>query len=374
MQNPWFPVQQSAVAALPSPALLVDEDRVRANLARMITMAGGVERLRPHVKTHKMPAVIELVLQAGITKCKCATFEEMDMAARAGIADVLLAKQPVGPDVLRFVERAEAFAARESVAVPGSSLACIVDDPAVLRKLAVAAARSGKRSTAIDIWIDVDVGFGRHGTAPARALELAQAATAAGLRVRGWHVYDGHLTSSDPAERAAGFAALQVSLEPLLVHGPTRVVGGGSPTFGNHAGIVERGDLRWECSPGTPIFWDWGYGTRFPELGFEPAAMVMGRVISRPGPDTICIDIGSKAVAPDPPVPRIMINGLEQAQILVHNEEHLLLRSEKADHFPLGKVVFGIPVHICPTVHLYSQANVVRGGKLVGSWQITARR
>ena len=100
----------------------------------------------------------------------------------------------------------------------------------------------------------------------------------------------------------------------------------------------------------------------------------MGRVISRPGPDTLCIDIGSKAVAPDPPVPRIIIKGLEQAETLIHNEEQLLLRSADADHFPLGTVVFGIPVHVCPTVHLYSQANVVRDGKIVGSWQITARR
>jgi len=366
MHDPWFPVQAAAVADLPSPALLVEEDRVRANLARMNAMAGGPERLRPHVKTHKMPAVMKLVLEAGITKCKCATFEELDMATQAGVADILLAKQPVGPDVARFVERAEAFAGRDTLAV-------IVDDPAAVRQLA-AAASSCNLSTPLDVFIDVDVGFGRHGTAPTRAIELAQTATTAGLRVQGWHVYDGHLTSPDPAERAVGFAALQAALKPLLAHGPTRVVGGGSPTFGNHAGIIERDDLQWECSPGTPIFWDWGYGTRFPELAFEPAIMVMGRVISRPGPDTLCIDIGSKAVAPDPPVPRIIIKGLEQAKTLIHNEEHLLLRNANADHFPLGKVVFGIPVHVCPTVHLYSQANVVRDGKIVGSWQITARR
>ena len=93
----WFEVTD--VAALPSPALLVYRERVEENVRRMVAMAGGAGRLRPHIKTHKMREMIELQLGLGITKFKCATIAEAEMAAGAGVPDLLLAYQPVGPNV-----------------------------------------------------------------------------------------------------------------------------------------------------------------------------------------------------------------------------------------------------------------------------------
>src|SRR5688572_24154275 len=89
----WYTL--SNADEIDSPALLVYPDRVRENVRRMIAYAGGVERLRPHVKTHKMPAVIGLQIAAGITKFKCATPAEAEMVAGCGATDVLLAYQPV---------------------------------------------------------------------------------------------------------------------------------------------------------------------------------------------------------------------------------------------------------------------------------------
>ena len=90
MSKPWYTVEN--IAEIDSPALLVFADRVAENVARMVRYAGGAERLRPHVKTHKMAEVIRLQMAAGIDKYKCATIAEAEMVAQCGAPDVLLAK------------------------------------------------------------------------------------------------------------------------------------------------------------------------------------------------------------------------------------------------------------------------------------------
>ena len=89
----WFAVSNSA--EVPSPSLLVYPERVEENLRRMLAAVGEPERLRPHMKTHKMPEVIRMHLKQGITKFKCATIAEAEMTAGAGAQEVLLAYPPV---------------------------------------------------------------------------------------------------------------------------------------------------------------------------------------------------------------------------------------------------------------------------------------
>ena len=99
--NPWFEV--SNAAEVPSPSLLVYPDRIEENIRRMVAMVNGdAARLRPHMKTHKMPEVITLHLKHGITKFKCATIAEAEMTAGAGAPEVLLAYPPVGPNIGRL--------------------------------------------------------------------------------------------------------------------------------------------------------------------------------------------------------------------------------------------------------------------------------
>src|SRR5260370_40359027 len=97
------------IGEIPSPALLVCHRQVEENLRRMVAMAGGVERLRPHIKTHKMRELIGLQLGLGITKFKCATIAEAELAAEAGVSDLLLAYQPVGPAVPRGAQARPPF-------------------------------------------------------------------------------------------------------------------------------------------------------------------------------------------------------------------------------------------------------------------------
>ena len=97
----WFRISNED--DVPSPAVLLYPERIEENLRRMIAGAGGVDRLRPHVKTHKLPQVIALKLRAGITKFKTATIAEAEMTAAASGRDVLLAYQPVGPNIEKRV-------------------------------------------------------------------------------------------------------------------------------------------------------------------------------------------------------------------------------------------------------------------------------
>ena len=109
MGNAWYTVEN--VDTIPSPSLLIYPDRVEENIRRMIRVAGGVQRLRPHMKTNKLPEVIRMHLEQGITKFKCATIAEAEMIAACQAPDVLLAYQPVGPNVERFVELVKRFPA-----------------------------------------------------------------------------------------------------------------------------------------------------------------------------------------------------------------------------------------------------------------------
>src|SRR6266480_1619336 len=108
MQRAWHLVEN--VDEVPSPALLIYPERVAENVRRMLaTLKGDVGRLRPHIKTHKLPELIALQLQQGITRFKCATIAEAEMLARAGAPDVLLGYQPVGPNVGRLAELIRKF-------------------------------------------------------------------------------------------------------------------------------------------------------------------------------------------------------------------------------------------------------------------------
>ena len=82
-----------------SPGLLIFRDLVEQNLVEMVRIAGGPERLRPHCKTHKTQEVVKIALRLGVTRHKCATIAEAEMLADAGVQDILIAYQMVGPNL-----------------------------------------------------------------------------------------------------------------------------------------------------------------------------------------------------------------------------------------------------------------------------------
>ena len=359
----WFEVEN--VAEVPSPALLIYPDRVEENLRRMIRIAGGVERLRPHMKTHKMPELIRLQLKLGITKFKCATVAEAEMTADAGASDVLLAYPLVGPNIDRFLELAARF--------PSVRFSCVADNAASVGDLSDAAARASAR---LEVLLDLDVGQHRTGLAPdSHAVDLYRLiASLPVLTPGGLHAYDGHIHHTDVAERAtaceAAFAPVDVLRRKLEREGlpVPRVVAGGTPTFPMHA---RRGDV--ECTPGTCVLWDAGYGTKLPDLDFLPAAALLTRVVSRPAGNRVCLDLGHKAVASEMPPPRVVFLNLPDAAPVTHSEEHLVVEMPPTSRITVGECVYGIPWHICPTVALHADAVVVRDGRAVERWKVAAR-
>ncbi len=99
-----------------SPSLLFYKDLIQSNIARTLAIAGGPERLRPHVKTHKTREIVRLQLAAGITKHKCATIAEAEMLASCNVPDVLFAYPIVGPNCGRVARLAAKFSRlRDSV-------------------------------------------------------------------------------------------------------------------------------------------------------------------------------------------------------------------------------------------------------------------
>jgi D-serine deaminase-like pyridoxal phosphate-dependent protein len=188
------------------------------------------------------------------------------------------------------------------------------------------------------------------------------------------HAYDGHVSQYDPALRGAAcaeaFAPVLALRDQLLAAGlpVPRVVAGGTPTFPMHA---SRQDV--ECSPGTTVLWDASYATKFPDLDFRNAAVLLTRVVSKPGGNRLCLDLGHKAVASEMPHPRVVFPDLPDAQFITHSEEHLVLESPGASRLGVGAEVLGVPWHVCPTLALHMEAVLIEQHRVTGSHRIDAR-
>jgi D-serine deaminase-like pyridoxal phosphate-dependent protein len=365
--NPAYALRDPS--AVLSPGLLFYKELIRSNIARAVQIARDPARLRPHVKTHKTREITGLELDAGITKHKCATLAEAEMLAGCGVPDVLLAYNLVGPNCRRMALLVKAY--------PGCRFAAVGDHPAAVRALSEAMSAEGQK---VDILLDLDTGQHRTGIALGReAVALYELFDRLpGLVPGGLHVYDGHNHQEDFAERQA--AALR-QLEPVLEMRAAleqkglpvpRLVLGGTPTFPVYARLELPG---LELTPGTCFLQDHGYGTHFADVsGFTPAALLLTRVISRPTPTRVTLDLGYKAVASDPPAgQRCVLLNVPEYKPILQNEEHLVIEAPGESRLAPGDAVYALPTHICPTCALHRQAYVVEDGRVTGQWEIVAR-
>jgi len=364
LDDKWYSIDNEGDVF--SPALLVYPDRIEENIRRMIAVAGDADRLRPHVKTHKMPEIVRLQMKHGIRRFKCSTIAEAEMAARCSAPDVLLAYQPAGPNINRFFYLMEGY--------PGTKFSCIADSEDVIRLLSKTAVLKNIQT---HIWLDINVGMNRTGIVPGdKAERLAELINDMPmLRFEGLHVYDGHLHEPDPALRRKMCDESYAPVSDFIGHLEKtgikclKIVAGGSPTFPLHA---QRKEV--ELSPGTLLLWDYGYSTAFTDMDFLHAAVLFTRVISKPAKDLLCIDLGHKSVASEMPQPRIKIPGSANYSIVSQNEEHMVIRTEEAGRMKIGTPVYAIPFHICPTVDRFDVVSVVRDGKVTEQWNVEARR
>lgn len=351
-----------------TPALVVFREVLDENIGKMIEIAGNASRLRPHCKTHKMRQVTELEIARGITKHKAATFAEAEMLAEAGAKDIFLAYNLVGPNIGRAVTFVRKY--------PDVTFSVTADHAQPIVALSQAMSAAGR---SIDVLLDVDTGQHRTGLEVGQsARELyGQIVEAPGLRPGGLHVYDGQQHQTPFEERKAAVDAEWGKVIDFRNHLTAqgwpvpRIVAGGTPTFPIYA---EKDEPTLELSPGTCVFNDAGYGEAFPDLRFAPAALLLTRVISRPTPDRVTLDLGYKAVASDPPQGRrVVVQGIEDAEQVLQNEEHLVLQTPRAGEFEPGDELLAVPRHICPTSALHQSAVIVKDGRIVDGWDVVAR-
>jgi D-serine deaminase-like pyridoxal phosphate-dependent protein len=361
--SPWFVVEDEE--KIDSPALLVYPGRIAHNISKMLAIAGNPDRLRPHVKTHKMVEIIRMQQDVGIRKFKCATLAEAELLAQCAAEDVLVAYPLTGPGPARLSRLQKKY--------PATRFSCLIDNPKTLETLEAAARAEGIR---LGVFMDLNVGMNRTGIIPGpeAAALYKKMDSAKSLDCRGFHAYDGHLRNPDPKIRTADCDAAYKKVEALrdtllaeAVSVPD-IIAGGSPTFPIHA---RRSGV--ELSPGTTLLWDARYGSQFPEMPFLPAAVVLCRVISKPAPGICCVDLGHKAVAAEMDFPRVLLPQLPESRQISQSEEHLVLQGDPEKFPPIGAVLYAIPMHICPTVIKYPQVLTVIEGSVRGQWNIAAR-
>ena len=119
MGDKWYIISNEQ--DIPSPAILVFPDRIQEKIRRMIAIAGGVGRPRPHVKTHKLPQVVQMQMEAGIIRFKCATLSEAAMLAATGVKDILVAYPLYAPAMRQLIALMEQY--------PEVRFSMLIDNP-----------------------------------------------------------------------------------------------------------------------------------------------------------------------------------------------------------------------------------------------------
>ena len=359
MPDSWYEIKD--INELDSPALVVFPERVKHNIQLAINMIGDVDRLRPHIKTSKSPDVAKLMLNAGITKFKCATIAEAEMLAQCKAPDVLLAYQPLGPKLSRFVSLIKKY--------PTTKFSCLTDNISAANEQASVFNSNG---LSVPVFVDLNVGMNRTGISPnEKAIELAKhCSTLKGITLIGLHAYDGHIRDVDFEIKKQKCDEVFAAVEQLngKLNLP-KIVMGGSPAFSVHC---KRKDI--ECSPGTFVYWDKGYTDLCPEQKFLPAIVLVTRIISLPSANKICTDLGHKSVAAENEITRrVFFLNAEGLKPVGQSEEHLVLETKEDHSHKIGDIFYGLPYHVCPTVALYERVFTIEKGKVAGEWRNISR-
>ena len=336
------------------------------NLQRMADYARTHQlRLRPHTKTHKIPALGQRQLSLGAVGLTVAKVSEAEVMLRSGTPDLLIAFPTLGaPKLARLREVAQHT--RISMSIDSAEVA-----------QAVSAAR-----LEIGILVEIDVGLGRVGIDPGPpAAALARLVDALpGLRFEGIAFYPGQFKSTDAAEMAAMeqtvSAAIASTLDELKKSGleASIVSGGSTPTWAFSNLVQGMNEIR----PGTYIFNDRNTVIAG-ACGWEDcAASILTTVVSTARPGQVILDGGSKTFSSDRTSLADVTYGVirEDGAARFHkmNEEHGFVDvTACARRFSVGDRVQVIPNHVCVAVNLHEQVYGVRNGQVEEVWKVEGR-
>jgi D-serine deaminase-like pyridoxal phosphate-dependent protein len=282
-----------------------------------------------------------------------------------GAADILLAYQPVGPKLLRFISLILRYSS--------TTFSCLIDNLASAKSIADA---SLAEHLTVPVFVDVNVGMNRTGISPFEAATFYETCTSLpGIKLQGLHFYDGQIRTKNFEQRTKEcdetFIAIDDIIKNLAKKGfkEVIVIAGGSPTFPIH---LKRKNV--ECSPGTFIFWDKSYEALCAEQPFITAALVITRVVSLPDATTLCLDLGHKSIASENELDkRVYFLNAPDLKVKGHSEEHMVVEAREGHPYKPGDVLYGLPFHICPTVALYERGLVIENKAVSTEWKIVAR-
>jgi D-threonine aldolase len=353
---------------LETPAMLLFRDAMDHNLRSACELVGGGQNLMVHVKTHKSADVTRRQIAFGIDGFKCATLKELEMVLDAGALKAILAYPQCQESK---IERLCDLVARH----PRAWIAAIASSS---HHLGILAAVSSRRRQKLRVMLDLDAGMHRTGIAfghDAAGL-YREIGTHASLEPAGFHLYDGHETFSDQIQREAAadrhiraLKDLQRRLESAGMRVPCMVAGCSFsfPYYARTEGM--------HGSPGTIVYWDWGFRTAMPDMPFRYAALVLTQVIDcYPDRGLITSDLGYKAVSSDLPLEeRAIILGHDTARLVSQSEEHGVFQIH-GERPRIGDYLLAVPGHVCPTTIRYPGIHVIdTAGEVVDYFLHTAR-
>jgi D-serine deaminase-like pyridoxal phosphate-dependent protein len=360
---------------LETPHLLIDGSKMNRNIEKMAGIARerGV-KLRPHVKTHKIPSIARRQLESGAAGITVAKVSEAEVMAEAGIRDIFIAYPLVTESKIRRAIRLS----REGV-----RLVVGVDSLEGGRRLSRVAALEDHE---LEVRLEVDTGLRRTGVSFDGAVRLAAGIVSLeNLRLSGIYTYRGAVLEDGVPTldlKRAGLeeGKLMVSLAEQMRDRGIEVEDvslGSTPTAG-YAGEVEGVT---EIRPGTYVFYD-RMQARLGACSLEEcAASVVVTVVSRPSEDLAIIDGGSKTFATDVPPGREPLNlegfghvvGYADAVLERLTEEHGMLRVRSAHDPEVGDTLRVIPNHVCSTVNLHNEVRVVDETGAIERVKVAAR-
>lgn len=353
-----------------TPALAIYLDAVENNIAFTIELLGGnPNRWRPHVKTAKIGAIMRMLVERGVVNFKCATTLELLTTCRAGAQDVLVAYPLVGANAQRVRDIAALF--------PGVRVSVLVENSEQVRQW------QGSR---VGLFVDINPGMDRTGVEQAHAEEIVVLALLirnSGMEFRGLHYYDGHLNDDDLQRRCRqaheGYDRLMQIASAVLDANIEvgELITAGTPALPCSLSYFAFGskDFLHRVSPGTVVYGDTTSAAQLPqEYRYQPAALVLSRVVSHPRANIVTCDAGHKTVSADAGLPNCAVLGHPEFKPLKPSEEHLPIEVPPGAPVPaLGEVIYIVPRHVCPTVNNFDHALLARGGRIVAVEPVSAR-
>jgi D-serine deaminase-like pyridoxal phosphate-dependent protein len=365
VEAPWGNIAEAYRSAigrtrqrLTTPALILDIEILRQNIAAMAEWTKTHAKIRPHTKVHKCPEIARLQIAAGAIGLTTATVWEAAAMVHAGFDNVLIANEVAGEEKLALL----ASLARERSLLVG------VDDPDGAGALSAAAQRAGSR---VGVLVEIDVGLRRGGVrSEDEALRVAQTVSSLpGLVLRGAMGYEGWVVMEPDREVRAAKAAqavgrLAAAVERLERAGfPMEIVSAGGTNTHDMTGIHPRVT---ELQAGSYTLMDAAYAPLSPK--FKPALSIMATVTSRHGSEAV-LDCGTKVVAIDLALPLAKDARIKVREV---HEEHTLV-----DLAPGFSLCFGdrveLTVGYCGgTVNLHDVFHVAEQDRIVDIWPILA--